>query len=139
MTPQQFLQHRKDLGLTQRELADRLGLSPKNGGNYIRMVENGKKEPSDVLIMCFEYMIINKELIKLFIMKIFKFEFLQKKYVPRILTPKELGEVSKEYDIYTLRFIVTKACERLSKLTNKPSRTIQEELEKEFGEMIREK
>ena len=68
-----------------------------------------------------------------------KIKFLQKKYVPRILTPKELGEVSKEYDIYTLRFIVTKACERLSKLTNKPSRTIQEELEKEFGEMIREK
>lgn len=50
MTPQEFKQHRKDLGLTQHQLADSLGLSSKNGRNYIRMIEKGKREPSDVLL-----------------------------------------------------------------------------------------
>jgi transcriptional regulator with XRE-family HTH domain len=50
MTPQQFKQIRKDLNLTQRQLANELGLSEKNGSNYIRKVENGKSQPSGLLI-----------------------------------------------------------------------------------------
>jgi transcriptional regulator with XRE-family HTH domain len=50
MTPQQFKQTRKDLNLTQRQLANELGLSEKNGSNYIRKVENGKSQPSGLLI-----------------------------------------------------------------------------------------
>jgi transcriptional regulator with XRE-family HTH domain len=50
MTPQQFKQIRKDLDLTQRQLANELGLSEKNGSNYIRKVENGKSQPSGLLI-----------------------------------------------------------------------------------------
>jgi len=62
MTPKQFKQNRLSIiseltgkPITQRELAKRLGLSPKNGANYIRMIEKGKREPSNVLIKCFEY------------------------------------------------------------------------------------
>ena len=57
MDSKQFKQHRKDLNLTQKQLADKLGLSPKNGRNYIRMMEKGKKEPSNVLLKLFEYII----------------------------------------------------------------------------------
>tara|TARA_R110002126_G_scaffold83042_5_gene203056 strand:+ start:1306 stop:1491 length:186 start_codon:yes stop_codon:yes gene_type:complete len=54
MTPQQFKQTRKDLNLTQKQLAKELGLSEKNGDVYIRKVENGRCEPSELLIRCFE-------------------------------------------------------------------------------------
>jgi transcriptional regulator with XRE-family HTH domain len=54
MTPKQFKQTRKDLNLTQRQLAKELGLSEKNGDVYIRKVENGRCEPSGLLIKCFE-------------------------------------------------------------------------------------
>ncbi len=54
MTPKQFKQARKDLNLTQRQLAKELGLSEKNGDVYIRKVENGGCEPSGLLIRCFE-------------------------------------------------------------------------------------
>jgi predicted transcriptional regulator len=61
MKPQDFKQSRKDLGLTQRQLAKELGLSEKNGGVYIRRVENGKCQPSGLLIRCFElYMMVIK-------------------------------------------------------------------------------
>ena len=50
MTPQEFKTIRKDLNLTQRQLANELGLSEKNGSNYIRKVENGKSQPSGLLI-----------------------------------------------------------------------------------------
>lgn len=60
MTPQQFKQHRKALNLTQKQLADELGLTPKNGKQYIRMIERGIREPSGVLIRCFE-LLIEKE------------------------------------------------------------------------------
>ncbi len=41
---------------------------------------------------------------------------------------------NKDYEnsIFVQRFIANEACMRLSKLTNKPSRTIKEELQKEF-------
>jgi transcriptional regulator with XRE-family HTH domain len=55
MTPQQFKEKRKDLNLTQRQLAKELGLSEKNGDVYIRKVENGRCEPSGLLIKCFEF------------------------------------------------------------------------------------
>lgn len=55
MTPQQFKQTRKDLKLTQRQLAKELGLSEKNGDVYIRKVENGRCEPSGLLLKCFEF------------------------------------------------------------------------------------
>ena len=57
MTPQEFKKHRKNLGLTQQQLADKLGLSSKYGDDYIRMIEKGKKVPSGVLIRCFELFI----------------------------------------------------------------------------------
>jgi len=65
MTPKQFKQHRKDLNLTQSQLADKLGLSIKNGGNYIRMIENGKKEPSDVLLGFLELIIKERQYISI--------------------------------------------------------------------------
>ena len=61
MKAKDFKQARKDLGLTQRKLAIELGLSVKNGGVYIRRVENGKQEPSGLLVKCFEFYIkLNK-------------------------------------------------------------------------------
>ena len=57
MTPSQFKQHRKSLNLTQSQLADKLGLSPKYGDDYIRMLEKGNRKPSGVLIRCFEFVI----------------------------------------------------------------------------------
>ena len=54
MKPLQFKKIRKDLNLTQRQLAKELGLSEKNGDVYIRKVENGRCEPSGLLIKCFE-------------------------------------------------------------------------------------
>jgi predicted transcriptional regulator len=57
MIPQQFKKHRKDLNLTQSQLAKELGLSEKNGWNYIGMIERGVRKPSDSLIKLFELVI----------------------------------------------------------------------------------
>ena len=46
-------QIRKELGLTQRQLAAELGLA-KNGDVYIRKVENGRAEPSGLLMRAVE-------------------------------------------------------------------------------------
>ena len=46
-------QIRKDLGLTQRQLAKELGLA-KNGDVYIRKVENGRAQPSRLLLKALE-------------------------------------------------------------------------------------
>ena len=54
MTPQEFKQKRKNLNLTQRQLAKKLGLSEKNGDRYIRGIEAGDREASGLLIRCFE-------------------------------------------------------------------------------------
>jgi len=54
MTPSQFKQARQQLGLTQRQLANELGLSDKNGDVYIRKVENGKANPSGLLVKAME-------------------------------------------------------------------------------------
>ncbi|HDY66327.1 hypothetical protein LCGC14_1499490 [marine sediment metagenome] len=54
MTPQEFKQTRKDLGLTTRQLARELGLSNKNGDVYIRKIESGASDPSGLLLRCFE-------------------------------------------------------------------------------------
>jgi transcriptional regulator with XRE-family HTH domain len=50
MTPEQFKQTRKDLNLTQRQLARELGLSEDNGDRYIRRIESGEKKPSGLLL-----------------------------------------------------------------------------------------
>lgn len=50
MDRHKFKQNRKDLNLTQSQLADKLGLSSKYGDDYIRMIEKGKREPGDSLI-----------------------------------------------------------------------------------------
>lgn len=60
MTPKQFKQKRKDLDITQRELAKDLGLA-KNGNVTIRRIENGKANSSDLLQTCFKYYILLKE------------------------------------------------------------------------------
>lgn len=57
-------QIRKALGLTQRQLAKELGLSDKNGDVYIRKVENGKTNPSGLLIKAIE-LLCEKNNIKL--------------------------------------------------------------------------
>ena len=54
MDSKQFKQKRKDLNLTQRELAIKLGLSEKNGGNHIRRIENNKRNPSGSLLKALE-------------------------------------------------------------------------------------
>jgi len=54
MSPEEFKQNRKDLKLTQPQLAKELGLSEKNGDVYIRKVEKGRSQPSGLLIRCFE-------------------------------------------------------------------------------------
>lgn len=46
-------QIRKELKLTQRQLAKELGLA-KNGDVYIRKVENGRAEPSGLLLKALE-------------------------------------------------------------------------------------
>lgn len=56
MNPQQLKQTRKELGLTQRQLAKELGLA-KNGDVYIRKVENGRAEPSGLLLRCLELLV----------------------------------------------------------------------------------
>jgi len=56
-------QIRKDLGLTQRELANALGLA-KNGDVYIRKVENGRAEPSGLLVRAIEMLVKLKALDK---------------------------------------------------------------------------
>ena len=62
MTPQQFKQARKDLNLTQSQLAKKLGLSEKNGGDHIRRIENNKRNPSGSLIKAFEMLIKQHQL-----------------------------------------------------------------------------
>ena len=59
MTPQQFKQKRKELGLTTRQLANELRLSPKTGDVYIRKIESGASEPSGLLIRCFELFLLS--------------------------------------------------------------------------------
>lgn len=54
-------QIRKEFGLTQRQLAAELGLS-KNGGVYIRKVENGRAEPSGLLMRAAELLYQLKKL-----------------------------------------------------------------------------
>lgn len=56
-----FKQKRKELNLTQRQLARELGLSEKNGDRYIRGIESGDREPSGLLLRCLElYVILSK-------------------------------------------------------------------------------
>lgn len=64
MKPEEFKQIRKDLNLTQRQLANELGLSEKNGNSYIRKVENGKSQPSGLLIKAISLLKENKDFIK---------------------------------------------------------------------------
>tara|TARA_R110000868_G_scaffold48418_1_gene157271 strand:+ start:31 stop:207 length:177 start_codon:yes stop_codon:yes gene_type:complete len=54
MNSAQFKKHRKDLNLTQRQLAIKLGLSENNGGNHIRRIENNKRNPSGSLLKALE-------------------------------------------------------------------------------------
>lgn len=54
-------QIRKELGLTQRQLANELGLS-KNGDVYIRKVESGKAEASGLLLKALELLTKVKQL-----------------------------------------------------------------------------
>lgn len=53
MIKDQFKLARQKLNLTQRQLAQELGLA-KNGDVYIRKVENGRAEPSGLLIKAME-------------------------------------------------------------------------------------
>lgn len=57
MTPKEFKQIRESLNLTQRQLAHELDLKPKNGAQYIRMIETGVRVPSDVLLRCLELVV----------------------------------------------------------------------------------
>ena len=61
LTPQQFKQKRKELNLTQKQLAKELGLSEKSGDVYIRKVENGRCEPSGLLLRCFDLFILSTQ------------------------------------------------------------------------------
>lgn len=54
---------RKELGLTQRQLAAELGLA-KNGDVYIRKVENGRADPSGLLMRAVEMLYQLKKLDK---------------------------------------------------------------------------
>jgi DNA-binding transcriptional regulator YiaG len=54
LTAIEFKQKRQELKLTQKELAIDLGLSKENGDRYIREIESGKKEPSGLLLRCFQ-------------------------------------------------------------------------------------
>lgn len=53
MTPAHFKAIRKRAGLTQSGLAAVLRLAD-NGGRYIRMIENGDREPSGPICICME-------------------------------------------------------------------------------------
>lgn len=52
-------QIRKELGLTQKQLAQELGLA-KNGDVYIRRVENGRAEPSGLLLKAIQMLYESK-------------------------------------------------------------------------------
>ena len=54
MDSKQFKQKRQALNLTQRQLAIKLGLSEKNGGNHIRRIENNKRNASGSLLKALE-------------------------------------------------------------------------------------
>jgi transcriptional regulator with XRE-family HTH domain len=62
MTPANFKQARKELGLTQSQLARELGLSAKNGDRYIRGIESGRDDPSGLLLKALEYLVTIKGL-----------------------------------------------------------------------------
>lgn len=57
MDSKEFKQARKDLNLTQKQLAIKLGLSEKNGGNHIRRIENGKRNAGGPLLKALELLI----------------------------------------------------------------------------------
>ena len=65
MTPSEFKQHRIALNVTQKELANKLRLKPKYGNQYIRMIEKGKRAPSDVLLGLLELIIKERRYISL--------------------------------------------------------------------------
>ena len=50
---EKFKAARKELGLTQEEMAEKLGV--ESGRVYIYKVENGRSMPSPILIKCLEY------------------------------------------------------------------------------------
>jgi len=52
MNPEQFKQTRKKLNLTQKKLAEELGLQD---ARHIRYIESGQRELKGVLLKCFEY------------------------------------------------------------------------------------
>ena len=55
MTPTEFKNRRKNLRMSQKQLAGALGLS-SNGDAYIRRIEGGKDAPSGSLLQCFRYL-----------------------------------------------------------------------------------
>ena len=65
MTPEQFKKNRKDAGLSQRELAEAIGLG-KNGDITLRRVEKGSttRPPSNLLIRALELYYENRSLKK---------------------------------------------------------------------------
>jgi len=57
MTPEEWKQNRKDLGLTQVELAKELDSTQV----YISYIETDTKTPSRILIRSFELLILSKK------------------------------------------------------------------------------
>jgi DNA-binding XRE family transcriptional regulator len=50
-----FRKIRKELGMTQEQVAGILGLTNKSGKFYVGKLESGKATPSGTLIKCLEY------------------------------------------------------------------------------------
>ena len=57
MSPKEFKQHIKDLKLSQRDLAYKLGITE----NYISKIVNDKAKPSRRLIKSFELLILSSK------------------------------------------------------------------------------
>ena len=57
MTPQELKDARKRLGLTQSQLAAKLGLSEANGDNTVRKWEAGSREISGPVAVAIAYML----------------------------------------------------------------------------------